>query len=416
MLKKKIIILGVTGCIAAYKSATMVSRLKDLGAEIWVIMTREAAELVGPLTFRTLSGNPVTVDLFSQEIINAPVPHISLADRADLIVIAPCTANVIGKIAGGIADDALTTVVMASTAKKLIAPAMNPRMWRNPVVQENIGKLKSQGGEFIGPAEGKLACGEEEVGRMVEPEEIVEKIIDLLVPKQDLKGKRVLVTAGGTREAIDPVRYISNRSSGRMGYALAQAARERGASVTLISANVDLPSPLDIKPIKVESADEMLSAVEKNLGKADVVIMAAAVADFKPVKMVKSKIKKVESRESRVERLRRDLDELGRVAQSSRRKLELEETPDILRIITRDRRRPNQKIVGFALETDAMIGNARKKLKDKDLDLIVANGPENFGGDTATVTLIDASAKTKKLRQLPKKEIARRILDAVLRL
>jgi len=261
MLKDKTIIVGITGCIAAYKSAAMVSRLKDLGAEVWVAMTKEAAALVGPLTFRTLSGNPVVTDLFSQEILNTPVPHISLAEKADLIVIAPCTANVIGKLANGIADDALTTITMASNAPKLLAPAMNPNMWNNPAVQENVEKLKRNKFELIGPAEGKLACGKEDVGRMTEPEEILIQVVSLLGSSvdRDLEGKKVLVTAGGTREAIDPVRFISNRSSGKMGYAIAQAAYLRGADVTLISAPSALDAPSGVKIINVESAKESAS-------------------------------------------------------------------------------------------------------------------------------------------------------------
>jgi phosphopantothenoylcysteine decarboxylase/phosphopantothenate--cysteine ligase len=393
MLQNKTIILGVTGCIAAYKSATIVSRLKDLGAEVWVAMTKEATELVGPLTFRTLSGNPVIIDLFSQEILNAPVPHVSLAEKADLFVIAPCTANVIGKISYGIADEALTTLVMASAAKKLIAPAMNCNMWRNPIVQENIQKLKTLGYEFIGPVEGKLACGEEDIGRMAEPEEIIEKVVGLLGGSVDLQGKHILVTAGGTREAIDPVRYISNHSSGKMGYAIARAARERGAAVTLISANVDLPSPLDIKPVKVESAAEMLEAVLDYYNNAHVVIMAAAVADFK-VKSQKSKVKKNEGGFN----------------------LKLEKNVDILKTIAKQKGRKGRKLIGFALETENLVGNAKAKLKEKDLDLVVANGPENFGGDSARVAIIGRGGKIENFPELPKHEIAHRILDAVLRL
>ncbi|MFH1347158.1 MAG: bifunctional phosphopantothenoylcysteine decarboxylase/phosphopantothenate--cysteine ligase CoaBC [Candidatus Margulisiibacteriota bacterium] len=308
MLKDKTIILGVASSIAAYKACEVVSRLKKLGADVWVVMTKEATKLIAPLTFRTLSENPVITDLFSDELSKLPVPHISLAKKADLVLISPCTANIIGKLANGIADDPLTTICLASNAKKLIAPAMNCEMWRNAVVQENIEKLRvrracRQAGsfEFVGPEEGKLACGDEDIGRMSEPEEIVGKLVSLLAPRQssgqvgeqDLKGKHVLVTAGGTKEAIDPVRYISNRSSGKMGYALAQAARKRGATVTLISANGHLPDPLDIKIVKVESAAGMLEAVLGYSDDAHAVIMAAAVSDFSPkVQSPKSKRKK----------------------------------------------------------------------------------------------------------------------------
>jgi len=401
MLQGKTIVLGVTGCIAAYKSATIVSRLKDLGAEVWVAMTKEATQLVGPLTFRTLSGNPVITDLFSQgmnhlgsyqEIINTPVPHVSLAEKADLIVIAPCTANIIGKMAQGIADDPLTTVVMAGAARKLIAPAMNCNMWRNPIVVKNVQSLKLLGYELIGPVEGKLACGEEDIGRMSEPEEIIDKIIQLLIPKQDLKGKSILVTAGGTREAIDPVRYISNHSSGKMGYAIAQAARERGATVTLISANVNLSSPLDIKPVKVESAAGMLEAVLNYSNNADAVIMAAAVADYRPAKTNPNKIKRVESR------------------------IEIEETEDILKVIAKQKERKGRILVGFALETEKLIENAKMKLKEKDLDVIIANDDSTFGSDSAKVSIIYKNGKVDDLPKLPKSEVANRILNAILRL
>ena len=243
MLKNKTILVGVTGGIAAYKSCTLVSRLKDMGADVWVVMTREAAKLVGPATFRTLSGNPVVLDLFDQEIINTPVPHISLAEKADLIIIAPATANIIGKLVNGIADDPLTTITMASTAKKLLTPAMNANMWRNPVSAHNYARLLELGYDSIGPETGKLACGDNDIGRMSEPEDIIEKVIAILNIRQDLKGKKLLITAGGTREAIDPVRFISNRSTGKMGFAIAQCAAVRGHAVTLVAGPVALATP-----------------------------------------------------------------------------------------------------------------------------------------------------------------------------
>lgn len=399
MLNNKTIILGVTGGIAAYKSATIVSRLKDLGADIWVVMTPEATELVGPLTFRTLSGNPVIIDLFSKELSQLPVPHISLAQKADLIVIAPCTANIIAKLTQGIADDPLTTIVLASTAKKLLVPAMNNQMWNNPAVKENVEKLKIRGFDLIGPTAGKLACEEEEIGRMSEPDEILRKILDLLIPKQDFKEKKILVTAGGTREAIDPVRYISNRSSGKMGYAIAEAARKRGAEVSLISANVNLPAPLDLKPIKVESAEEMQKAVFENFPSSDVVIMAAAVADYKlqntnnkSQTIPKSKMKK----------------------SKNKFKLAFQPTEDILEALAKHKARPGKIVIGFALETDNLIVNAQKKMHAKDLDLIVANGPKSFQSDEAEVVLITKTGKLKKLPILPKKSVANRILDEIL--
>jgi phosphopantothenoylcysteine decarboxylase/phosphopantothenate--cysteine ligase len=399
MLKGKTIIVGVTGCIAAYKSAALVSRLKDLGADVWVALTAGATKLVGPLTFRTLSGNPVITDLFNDELANLQVPHVSLAKKADLMVIAPCTANTMGKIAYGIADNALTTIIMDGACPKLIAPAMNSEMWRNTAVQENLEKLKEQGLQFVGPVAGKLACGDDDVGRMTEPEEILEKIVELLKGKTDWQGKHVLVTAGGTREAIDPVRYIANCSSGKMGYAVAAAARSRGATVTLVAANVSLPAPLDIKPIRVESAAELLEKVLAQQAKADVVVMAAAVGDFKPKTSKSQKIKKaVSSRQLAVSRM------------------ELMETEDILKTLVEQTGKKGRKIVGFALETEDLIANAKKKLKDKDLDLIVANGPETFGSDSTSVVLIGRDGKTEKLPQQTKKQAANRILDAILRL
>ncbi|MCU0640840.1 MAG: bifunctional phosphopantothenoylcysteine decarboxylase/phosphopantothenate--cysteine ligase CoaBC [Candidatus Margulisbacteria bacterium] len=393
MLKGKTVILGVTGGIAAYKSATLVSRLKNLGADVWVVMTAEATKLVGPLTFRTLSGNPVITDLFAEEIAGLPVPHITLAKKADLLVIAPCTANVIGKMAHGLADDALTTIALAATAPKLLAPAMNCEMWRNRGVQENLKKLKDQAIKFVGPVEGKLACGDDDIGRMAEPETILEEVVRWLGGSDDLKGKHILVTAGGTREAIDPVRYIANHSSGKMGYALAEAARARGATVTLIAANVDRPAPLDIKPVKVGSAAEMLGVVMDNQGKADAIIMAAAVGDFK-VKNQKSKVKK----------------NAGKID------LELEENADIIATVAKQKGKKGRKLIGFALETEDLIQNAKLKMKNKGLDLIVANGPDTFGSEQATVSIINQAGKVENLPKLPKSEIANRILDAVLRL
>lgn len=387
MLNNKTIIVGVTGCIAAYKTCTLVSHLKDLGAEVWVVMTPEAQKLISPLTFRTLSKNPVICDLFSDELKDIPVPHISVTDKADLIVIAPCTANTIGKMAQGIADDALTTMVLASKAKKLIAPAMNDNMWDNPLVQENTKKLKKLGFEFLGPAYGKLACEKEAVGRMVEPEEILSKIQELVGTKQDLKGKSILVTAGGTRESLDPVRFIGNRSSGKMGYALAEAARDRGAEVTLISGPTDLESPQGVKTIKVESAQDMFKAVKKNLDHTSALVMAAAVADYAPENKSKLKIKKSKHETD----------------------LKLKATPDILEEIGKAKH--HAKLVGFALETDDMIKNAKEKMKKKHLDMIVANGPEAMDADESEVKIILKSGNVESLKKQNKTQTADRILD-----
>lgn len=396
MLNRKTIIFGISSSIAAYKSCEVVSRLKKLGADVWVVMTKESANFVAPLTFRTLSGNPVIADLFSPELSQMPIPHIALTDRASLILIAPCTANVLGKMANGIADDPITTIVLASTAKKLVAPAMNPKMWKNPSVAENVKKLKKLNFSFVGPEAGRLACGDEDVGRMSEPEEIVEKVVSLLLPKQDLKGKHILVTAGGTREALDPVRYISNRSSGKMGYAVAQAARERGARITLISAPTNLPDPLDIKPIRVESAGGMLEAVLDYYNNAHAIVMAAAVADFRPAVTAMKKIKKVESKKLQVES-----------------RIELEKTEDILKAIAQQKGRKGRVLVGFALETDNLIENAKKKLKEKDLDLIVVNDDLTFDSDGIKFSILDRSGKTEGYALQPKVQAAHLILDKI---
>lgn len=397
MLKGKTIILGVSSSIAAYKACEVVSRLKALGAEVWVAMTKEAAKLVTPLTFRTLSGNPVMTDLFSNELSALPVPHISLTERAELLLIAPCTANLIGKLANGIADDPLTTMALAAPARKLIAPAMNPRMWRNPLVRQNVQKLRDLGFIFIGPEEGKLACGDEDIGRMSEPEEIVGKVVGWLGGLADLRGKHILVTAGGTREAIDPVRYISNRSSGKMGYAIARAARERGASVTLISANGHLPAPPDVKTVKVGSANGMLEAVLDHCNNAHAVIMAAAVADYRPKRKATQKIKKAESGKQKAES-----------------RVELVPTEDILRTIAKQKGRKGRVLVGFALETDNMIENAKAKLKEKDLDLVVANDDSTLDSDSIRFSVIDRAGKVTGFPRQAKERAAHAILDRVL--
>lgn len=390
MLKGKTIIVGVSGGIAAYKTCEIVARLKELNADVWVVMTKEATELVGPLTFRTLSSNPVTVNLFSQDNLNTPVPHISLADKADLILIAPCTANVIGKIAQGIADDALTTIAMASTAKKLIAPAMNCNMWRNAIVQANVQKLGELSHEFIGPEEGRLACGTDDIGRMSEPTEIVSRIVEILVPKQDLQGHKILITAGGTREAIDPVRYISNRSSGKMGYALAEAAQKRGAEVTLISGPTSLTAPEDITLIKVENAREMHTEVMNNRSGQQTIIMAAAVADYRPSVFFWQKIKKEE-------------DKLN---------LDLTKTIDILADL--GRLKNGSFLVGFAAETENHIENAREKMEKKNLDMIVVNDIAAFEAESSAVNIIDAFGRVEALPELTKLEVAHRILDKII--
>jgi len=392
LLQGKTIVVGVTGGIAAYKSAEIVSRLKNLGADVWVVETAEAQKLVSPLTFRTLSGNPVITDLFEQELSSLPVPHIALAQKADLILIAPCTANSIGKIAGGIADDALTTLVMASSNKKMIAPAMNGEMWRNPAVQENVRKLGLWGFEVIGPCAGKLACGDEDIGRMAEPEEIIARLVSLLAvdTPQDLKGKRILITAGGTREAIDPVRYISNRSSGKMGYALAEAAARRGAEVTLISAPTQLKAPEGVNVINVVSAREMYLAVMEHKNNQDVIIMTAAVADYQPTVTLWQKLKKEEATF----------------------KLDLSRTIDILSELGKSKN--GSFLVGFAAETENHLENAREKMEKKNLDLIVVNDVEAFEADDSEAQIMGKTGGVKSLPRLSKIKIAHQVIDTII--
>lgn len=391
MIKDKNIILGVTGGIAAYKAAELTRLLIKGGANVHVIMTKGATEFVTPLTFQTLSRNPVHTDIFSltQE---ADVGHISLADRADLSVITPATANIIGKIANGIADDLLSTTIMATKAPVLLAPAMNCNMYDNPIVQGNMERLKGYGYHFIDSETGELACGYEGKGRMAEPSDILEEIEAILSPK-DLKGERILVTAGPTYEAIDPVRFIGNRSSGKMGYALASMALRRGADVTLVSGPSSLRPPKGVGFISVESAEEMGKAVMANLKDATAVIMAAAVADYTPKKAVSEKIKK------------------GKGPLS----LELEKTLDILSEI--GKKKGKRLLIGFAAETENLVANAKKKLKEKNLDLIVANNVKEPGAgfvvDTNIVTIIDKKGNIEELPKMSKEDVAWMVLDRV---
>ncbi len=394
MLKGRKVVLGITGGIAAYKSAELVRELVKGGAEVHVVMTRSAQAFVTPLTFQTLSGNPVTTELFSL-IEESEIGHIALADRAEILVIAPATANIIGKIAGGIADDMLTTIVMATKAPVLLAPAMNVHMWENPICQENISRLKSRGYRFIDPESGELACGYEGKGRLADIPEIVEGIRCILSP-QDLAGETVLVTAGPTEEAIDPVRFITNHSSGKMGFALAQAARRRGAQTILVSGPTSLPRPSGMKYISVRSAAEMREAVLENVRQASVLLMAAAVSDYRARKTAPAKIKKLEASMT----------------------LDLERNPDILR--EAGKRKGRFFLVGFAAETDDLIENAGRKLREKNLDLIVANDVSlpgaGFAGDTNIVKLLDRSGKIEELPLMTKEEVANEILHRVIRM
>ncbi len=394
MLNGQKVVLGITGGIAAYKAAELVRELVKAGAEVHVVMTRSAQAFVTPLTFQTLSGNPVITELFSL-IEESEIGHISLADRAEILVIAPATANIIGKIAAGIADDMLTTIVMATKAPVLLAPAMNVHMWENPICQENISRLKTRGYHFIDPESGELACGYEGQGRLAEIPQILETIRSILSPK-DFSGETVLVTAGPTEESIDPVRFITNHSSGKMGFALALAARRRGAETVLVSGPTSLPRPSGMKYISVRSASEMREAVLEHMSRASILFMAAAVADYRAKNAVPAKIKKADAAMN----------------------LELVRNPDILQ--EAGQRKGHCFLVGFAAETGDLLKNARAKLEKKNLDLIVANDVTlpgaGFAGDTNIVKLLDRSGKIEELPLMSKEELADKILDRVLQM
>ena len=389
-MKDKHIVLGVTGGIAVYKACDLVSRLKKQGAEVRVVLTENAAKFVPPLTFDTLSGNPTHVDTFAPR---SELEHIHLAKWADAYVIAPATANCLAKLAGGIADDLLTTTALAMTAPLLIAPAMNANMWRHAATQANLETLLARGAKTVGPGVGHLACGDDDVGRMAEPSEIVEALDALLSVKRDFEGVRVLVTAGPTVEKIDPVRFITNRSSGKMGYALAEAAQTRGAEVQLVSGPVNLAAPAGVQVVPIESSADLCAAVLDRGEWADVVIQAAAPADFRPAKVSGSKIKKT----------------------GEGMTLVLENTTDIAAELGR-RKRPGQVLVAFAAETDDVLENARGKLEKKNADLVVANdvsrSDAGFGVDTNAVTLITREGQ-QALPLMRKRAVADGILDAV---
>ncbi|KJS81456.1 MAG: phosphopantothenoylcysteine decarboxylase [Peptococcaceae bacterium BICA1-8] len=393
MLRNKTIVVGVTGGIAAYKTAEIVSRLKKLGADVYCIMTKGAQAFLTPLTLSTLSGNPVITDMF-QKPEKWNVEHIALADKADFFLIAPATANVVGKVSSGIADDFLTTTIMATKAKVIFAPAMNVNMYNNPIFQENMTKLKNLGYYFIEPQEGNLACGYSGKGKMAEPESIMNYLLDFL--KKDLEGKNILITAGPTREPIDPVRYLTNRSSGKMGYALARCAYSRGAQVTLISGPTNLDRPQGVVFIPVESAEEMFVEVNKHYLEQDIIIKAAAVADYRPQSYNGQKVKK----------LNNDL------------QLQLERTTDILSFLGENK--GNKVLVGFAAETNDIKENAQKKLIKKNLDFIVANDvtakDAGFNYDTNKVTLYYRDGNQQDLPLLSKDEVANYILNEVSKL
>ena len=392
MLVGKNILLGVTGGIAAYKAVEIVSRLRKAGAAVHVIMTEGATKFVAPLTFREISGNPVVHTMWD-EPKTWNVEHIALAQWADCFVIAPATANMIGKIANGIADDMLSTVVMAATSPVMIAPAMNTNMYHNPITQQNISKLRHLGYHMIEPAAGMLACGIEGVGRLPEPVAVVEAIQSIFSAQADLKGKKVLITAGGTREPIDPVRYIGNRSSGKMGYDLAEAAVKRGAEVVLVSGPVSLTPPAGVQFISVETAQEMRAAVLAEFADSDIVIKAAAVADYRVSCQSSQKIKKT----------------------NEPLLLVLEKNPDILAELGRIK--TQQILVGFAAETENLIAHAAEKLQRKNADLIVANDVTQrgagFNADTNIVKLLYKNGKVEELPQMAKKKLADVIFDKI---
>jgi phosphopantothenoylcysteine decarboxylase / phosphopantothenate---cysteine ligase len=393
VLAGKRILLGVSGSIAAYKAVDLLRRLREQGAEVRVSMTKHATHFVSRLTFATLSGLPVLIDEFADGE-QIPIGHIDITDRLDAALIAPATANIIGKIASGIADDALTSALVALECPLVIAPAMNNRMYNNPIVQRNIASLKEIGVRFIEPEEGNLACGTTGQGRLAETERIIGEFSSLFLP-QDLAGRTVLVTAGPTREAIDAVRFISNPSTGKMGYAIAAAARDRGADVILVSGPSQIDPPVGVKFIPVVSAMEMHAAVFNQFPQCDIVIMAAAVSDFKPSQVSDRKIKKDEAP---------DL-------------LKLERTRDILKELGNLAIKPI--LVGFAAETDDLERNALRKIKDKNLDMVVVNdllrSGSGFAVDTNAVTIIDRTGKRQELPTMTKTDAARIIVNSIVK-
>ena len=395
MLKGKTVLLGVSGSIAAYKTAYLASALKKLDADVHVLMTQNATNFINPITFETLTGNKCLVDTFDRNF-EFSVEHVSLAKQADVVMIAPASANVIGKLAHGIADDMLTTTVMACKCKKIVAPAMNTRMFENPIVQDNLKILTRYGYEVISPATGYLACGDTGAGKMPEPQELLEYIRQESEYEKNMQGLKVLVTAGPTQEAIDPVRYITNHSTGKMGYAIAKMAARRGAEVTLVSGQTALEAQQFVDTISVRSARDMFEVVAGRAAEQDIIIKAAAVADYRPKHVSDQKMKKKDG----------DL------------VIELERTDDILASLG-ENRRPGQFLCGFAMETENLLENSRKKLKKKHLDMIVANSLRTegagFGGDTNVVTMITESEEIS-LGKMSKEETASHILDQIMKI
>ena len=395
MLKGKTVLLGITGSIAAYKIAYLASALQKLHADVHVLMTENATNFINPITFETLTGNKCLVDTFDRNF-QFQVEHVSIAKKADVVMIAPVSANVIGKIANGLADDMLTTTVMACRCRKIFAPAMNTAMYENPIVQDNIKKLQHYGYEVITPASGYLACGDTGAGKMPEPETLLEYILREVAFEKDLSGKKILVTAGPTQEAIDPVRCLTNHSSGKMGYAIAKMAMLRGAEVTLVSGPTAIEPPLFVKVVPVTSARDMFEAVTGLSDQQDIIIKAAAVADYRPKQVSEYKVKKKDDQVS----------------------IELERTDDILKYLGQHKKN-GQFLCGFSMETKDMIGNSRAKLEKKNLDMVAANNLKvegaGFQGDTNVLTLITQDEEVS-LPLMSKEDAALKILDKIISL
>lgn len=393
MLKGKTVLLGITGSIAAYKIAYLASALHKLHADVHVLMTENATNFINPITFETLTGNKCLVDTFDRNF-QFQVEHVSIAKKADVVMIAPASANVIGKLANGLADDMLTTTVMACRCQKILAPAMNTAMYENPVVQDNIRKLQNYGYEVITPASGYLACGDTGAGKMPEPETLLEYILKEAAFQKDLAGKKLLVTAGPTQEAIDPVRCLTNHSSGKMGYAIAKMAMLRGAEVTLVSGPTAIEPPLFVKVVPVTSARDMFKAVTGLSDEQDIIIKAAAVADYRPKQVSEDKVKKKDDQAS----------------------IELERTDDILKYLGQHKKQ-GQFLCGFSMETRDMLRNSRAKLEKKNLDMVAANNLKvegaGFQGDTNVLTLITQDEEVS-LPLMSKEDAALKILDKIL--
>ncbi len=392
MLKGKTAVLAVTGSIAAYKTANLARMLKKLNCDVHVLMTENSTQFINPITLETLTQNKCLIDTFDRNF-QYSVEHVALAKKADVVLIAPASANVIGKIANGIADDMLTTTVMACPCKKIVSPAMNHNMLHNPIVQDNIEKLKRFGYEIIESSHGMLANGDIGDGRMPDEEILLEYILKEIACEKDMTGKKLLVTAGATRESIDPVRFITNHSSGKMGFAVARAAMHRGAEVTVVAAHTDVEPPMFVNVVNVQSAEDMFNAVTERADEFDIIVKAAAVADYTPVTTADSKIKKSDG----------DM------------KIELKRTKDILKYLG-EHKRKGQILCGFSMETDNVIENSRRKLTSKNCDMICANSLRTsgagFGTDTNVVTII-TQTEDKELPLLTKEETAHRILDHI---